>query len=144
MKKITKFISILFIFMCVTGCKKTYLTCTKIVTEDSSIKVEETIKLSYKRKQLDTSSLYLDYSFKTNQSSNKESLRVELTKECERYKDVEGVKCSVYNVEDKIRLELSVTIDKISKEDEENFSEMLDYGNYTDSYRMLEKEYSCK
>ena len=135
MKGIIKFISFLLILGCLTGCKKTYLTCTKVVTDDQSIKVEETIKLGYKRKQLHTSNMYLDYSFKTNSTANKESLKKELLNECARYDDIEGIECSVYNVEDKLRLDLNIIVDKIEEKEKVAFEEMLNYGTYTDSFK---------
>lgn len=139
-----KCVLILFVLMFLTGCKKTYLTCSRTVVDDQSIKVEETIKLGYKRKQLHTSDMYLDYTFKGNSNMNEENLKKELLSECERYKDIKGVKCSVYNIDNKLRFELSLTVEDISKEDYTNFENMLDYGNYTNSFRKLEKEYSCK
>lgn len=144
MKGITKIISFLLILGCLTGCRKTYLTCTKVVADDQSIKVEETIKLGYKRKKLHTSNIYLDYLFKNNSTDNKESLKKELLNECARYEGMDGVECSVYNVEDKIRLDLNIVVDEIKEEEKATFEEMLNYGNYTDSFKRLEKEYYCK
>lgn len=139
-----KFISILFIIVFLTGCKKTYLTCSRVVSSDQNAKVEETIELIYKRKQLYKSNMYLDYSFKENANLNKENLKKDLLSECERNQDTKGVKCSVHNIDDKLRFELSLTVDELSEEDSVRFENMLNYGNYTDSFKKLEKEYSCK
>lgn len=138
-----KVVIILFILICLTGCKKTYLTCSKVITNEQTIKVEETIELGYKRKKLDTSTKYIDYLFKSNVSINKESIRVELQKECDSYKGIDGVECKVYDIDDKVRLELKLKIDKLSDADKEKFEYMLDYGNYTETFRKLEKEYIC-
>ena len=133
--------SFLLIFM--TGCEKTYLSCSKTVTDNDDIKINETIKLGYKRKDLVNANIYHDYKFK-NQNIDERTFRTSLETECEEYKNQKGVTCLVQDIDGGLHFELSLEVNKLSDSSKVTFEELLSYDSYMDSKSTLSKEYTCK
>lgn len=142
--KLVKLSILIAVMFSLTGCGKTYLSCSKTITDNDSLRIDEIIELGYKRTKLVNSNVYYNYLFKNNNESDIAAMKAELNKECELYKDMKGVNCQVGNISGGLYFELSLKVDEISEEDSSIFEEMLDYGSYTKSYKELEKEYTCK
>lgn len=135
------FSSFLILFM--TGCEKTYLSCSKVVSETDDIKINETIKLGYKRKKLVNSNIYHDYKMK-NDNIDIRTFKTALESECEEYKGEKGVTCIVKDIDGGLHFELSLDVEKLSDDSRVTFEEMISYKSYMDSKQTLSKEYTCK
>lgn len=133
--------SFLLIFM--TGCEKTYLSCSKVLSDTEDLKINETIKLGYKRKKLVNSNVYYDYKIK-NTDIDKISFKEGLELECKEYEDNDGVDCKVSELNGGIHFELNLEVDELDSSSLELFDEMLSHGSYMDAKNNLSKEYTCK
>lgn len=132
-----------FLIMFMTGCKKTYLSCSKVVSDTEDLKIYETIKLGYKRTELVDSNIYYDYKFK-NDNVDIRTLKTAMELECEGYEGKKGVMCTVREEDDELHFELILDVKKLNDSTKELFPEMLEYGSYMDSKEKLSKEYTCK
>lgn len=142
-KKIIKLFGCVLLVIFLTGCEKTYLSCSKTLVDNDTLKINKTIKLGYKKADLVNSNVYYDYKFKNENSTNLETMKKELNEECGIYKNMDGVSCNVSNIDNGLHFELSLEIDKVSEKDAVQFEEMINYGSYTDTKNELSKEYVC-
>lgn len=138
--RISLFIVSMFLL---SGCGEKYLTCSQVVSDTDDIKINKTIKLGYQRTKLISSEMYLDYTFKTNNQSDIDSLKQTLNETCKSYEDIDEVKCFISNIESGIHFELSLEIDNLTEEEKEKFEDMINYRDYADAEIKLRNEYIC-
>ena len=142
-KSLMTLIFSVFLTMFMTGCEKTYLSCSKVFTDTEDLKIYETIKLGYKRTKLVNSNIYYDYQFKTD-NIDVRTLKTTMELECEEYKGKKGVTCIVREEEGELHFELMLEVQELNDDTKELFSEMLEHGSYMESKEELSKEYTCK
>lgn len=142
-KSLMTLIFSVFLIMFMTGCEKTYLSCSKVFTDTEDLKIYETIKLGYKRTKLVNSNIYYDYQFKTD-NIDVRTLKTAMELECEEYKGKKGVTCIVREEEGELHFELMLEVQELNDDTKELFLEMLEHGSYMESKEELSKEYTCK
>lgn len=139
--KIFKVMISVFLVMFLTGCRKSYLNCHKIIIDDDLMKANKTIRLVYESGELKNSNLYFDY--KIYDQNTIDNLRKELNLDCEGNEGIKGVTCDVSNIEGGLHYQLTIDLESLPVEYEYKFSEIIDFENYTDAKNELMKEYTC-
>ncbi len=140
-----KYILLVFIVLLLVGCKSQKLSCTKVLTETKEANMDERISLTFKKKKLTNTIYSLNYTFADNIDSNVENARNSLEEQYSIYKDSKGVKYSFSNMDQGLHFQLELNKDKLSDEEKDVFSNLVNYKTYQDAQEELIKEgYQCK
>lgn len=140
-----KKLSILLLLFVVVGCKKTNLSCTKMIIDTDEIKVNEKISIDFKKKKLDKTFYTLDYHYATNIEENAEATKKSLEEQFSTYKDSKGVTYFFNNIDQGIHFELQINPKKLAEEEKDVFEKQINYKSYSDARDKLAKDgYHCK
>ncbi len=143
MKK--KNIFLLLIVLLLVGCKSQKLSCTKDIMKTQEATMDERISLTFKNKKLTDTIYSLNYTFADNVDSNVETSRNALEEQYSIYKNSKGIKYSFSNMDQGLHFQLEIAKEKLSDEEKETFSNLVNYKTYQDAKEQLIKEgYQCK
>lgn len=138
-------ICLIIILFLVVGCRSQSLSCTKVVMDTDEVVMDERISLTFKKRQLTDCIYSLNYTFANNIDDNVATTRSSLEDQYSVYKDKKGVDYSFSNIEQGLHFQLQLKESKLTEEDKENFSNLIDYKTIQSAKEELIKEgYHCK
>lgn len=143
MKKITKFLFVVILIICLSGCiKKTErITCIKTYIDYKYI-LDEKIIIIFNNNKPTNMDMYVSIELdKDLNEEEKNNIKFNITNELDKYKN-EGVKITKEESIRIINLDMNFNLKKINKD---NIEFLRNFSNKNETLNILEKEgYTCK
>lgn len=143
MKKITKFLFVVILIICLSGCiKKTErITCIKTYIDYKYI-LDEKIIIIFNNNKPTNMDMYVSIELdKDLNEEEKNNIKFNITNELDKYKN-EGVRITKEERARIINLDMNFNLKKINKD---NIEFLRNFSNKNETLNILEKEgYTCK
>ncbi len=143
MKKITKFLFVVILIICLSGCiKKTErITCIKTYIDYKYI-LDEKIIIIFNNNKPTNMDMYVSIELdKDLNEEEKNNIKFNITNELDKYKN-EGVRITKEERTRIINLDMNFNLKKINKD---NIEFVRNFSNKNETLNILEKEgYTCK
>lgn len=143
MKKITKFLFVVILIICLSGCiKKTErITCIKTYIDYKYI-LDEKIIIIFNNNKPTNMDMYVSIELdKDLNEEEKNNIKFNITNELDKYKN-EGVRITKEGRTRIINLDMNFNLKKINKD---NIEFLRNFSNKNETLNILEKEgYTCK